>query len=203
MLLYFEARFPSGLSVPLNASVTIWEATAPVKLPTRHCPRTGRKLEKSLVITLNLSSKIFGYYYLKYKAEKLKKCFQSSNSPGLAFKLTESGITLLPPRPPERTDQRLPPILGTINSNAMPSYSKAPRGLFVLLQVDGIFTVIAISPSSSLRQLPSRYAFHAGRNLPDKEFRYLRTIHLMCLPPTLCRSPMSPWSSDYIIQVLF
>jgi len=58
----------------------------------------------------------------------------------------------------------------------MPSYSKAPRGLFVLLQVDGIFTVIAISPSSSLRQSPSRYAFDAGRNLPDKEFRYLRTI---------------------------
>ena len=58
----------------------------------------------------------------------------------------------------------------------MPSYSKAPRGLFVLLQVDGIFTVIAISPSSSLRQSPSRYAFDAGQNLPDKEFRYLRTI---------------------------
>ena len=58
----------------------------------------------------------------------------------------------------------------------MPSYSKAPRGLFVLLQVDGIFTVIAISPSSSLRQLPSHYAFDAGQNLPVKEFRYLRTI---------------------------
>jgi hypothetical protein len=27
-----------------------------------------------------------------------------------------------------------------------------------------------------LRQRPSRYAFRAGRNLPDKEFRYLRTV---------------------------
>ena len=27
-----------------------------------------------------------------------------------------------------------------------------------------------------MRQFPSRYAFDAGRNLPDKEFRYLRTI---------------------------
>jgi hypothetical protein len=27
-----------------------------------------------------------------------------------------------------------------------------------------------------LRQRPSRYAIRAGRNLPDKEFRYLRTI---------------------------
>ena len=27
-----------------------------------------------------------------------------------------------------------------------------------------------------LRQRPNHYAFHAGRNLPDKEFRYLRTV---------------------------
>jgi hypothetical protein len=27
-----------------------------------------------------------------------------------------------------------------------------------------------------LRQRPSRCAFRAGRNLPDKEFRYLRTV---------------------------
>ena len=33
-------RFPSGLREPLRASVTILEATAPVKLPTRHCLRS-------------------------------------------------------------------------------------------------------------------------------------------------------------------
>jgi hypothetical protein len=27
-----------------------------------------------------------------------------------------------------------------------------------------------------LRQCPTRYAIRAGRNLPDKEFRYLRTV---------------------------
>jgi hypothetical protein len=27
-----------------------------------------------------------------------------------------------------------------------------------------------------LRQRSSRYAIRAGRNLPDKEFRYLRTV---------------------------
>ena len=31
-------RFPSVPSQPLNASATLWEATAPVKLPTRHGP---------------------------------------------------------------------------------------------------------------------------------------------------------------------
>jgi hypothetical protein len=29
-----------------------------------------------------------------------------------------------------------------------------------------------------LRQFPSRYAFHAGRYLADKEFRYLRTVRV-------------------------
>ena len=58
----------------------------------------------------------------------------------------------------------------------MPSYSKAPRGLLVLARVTRIFTGIAISPSPSLRQRPSRYAIRAGRFLADKEFRYLRTV---------------------------
>src|SRR3712207_8312756 len=42
-------------------------------------------------------------------------------------------------------------------------------------QVVRIFTDNPISPSLSPRQRPDRYAFRAGRNLPDKEFRYLRT----------------------------
>ena len=58
----------------------------------------------------------------------------------------------------------------------MSSYSKAPRGLFVQLRVRSIFTPISVSPGPLLRQCSSRYAFRAGRNLPDKEFRYLRTV---------------------------
>jgi hypothetical protein len=34
-------RFPTALSPPSRASVTLWEATAPVKLPTTQCPGTG------------------------------------------------------------------------------------------------------------------------------------------------------------------
>ena len=55
-------------------------------------------------------------------------------------------------------------------------YSKGSRGLSVLSWVNGIFTATTISPSLSLRQRPDRYAIRAGRNLPDKEFRYLRTV---------------------------
>jgi hypothetical protein len=54
--------------------------------------------------------------------------------------------------------------------------SKGPRGLSVLSRVTCIFTGTTISPSPSLRQRSSRYAIRAGRNLPDKEFRYLRTV---------------------------
>ena len=40
----------------------------------------------------------------------------------------------------------------------------------------GIFTHTSISPGPLLRQRSSRYTIRAGRNLPDKEFRYLRTV---------------------------
>ena len=70
----------------------------------------------------------------------------------------------------------LPPILHVLNPNPMTECSKAPRGLFALSRVTCIFTGTSISPSPSLRQRPDRYAIRAGRNLPDKEFRYLRTV---------------------------
>ena len=55
----------------------------------------------------------------------------------------------------------------------MPSCSEGSRGLSVLPQVARIFTNNAISPGPWSRQRPSRYAVRAGRNLPDKEFRFL------------------------------
>ena len=58
----------------------------------------------------------------------------------------------------------------------MASCSKAPRGLFVLPRVGRIFTANSISPRPPSRQRPDRDTFRAGRNLPDKEFRYLRTV---------------------------
>ena len=36
-----NSRCPTGLSPPSRASVTVWEATAPVKLPTMQGPRPG------------------------------------------------------------------------------------------------------------------------------------------------------------------
>ena len=46
----------------------------------------------------------------------------------------------------------------------MQSCSKAPRGLFVLVEIGRVFTAIAISPSKGSRQLLARYAIRARRN---------------------------------------
>ena len=92
----------------------------------------------------------------------------------------------------------------------MASCSKAPWGLFVLLRVHGVLTVIAVSPSPGSRHCPDRDAFRAGRNLPDKEFRYLRTVivtaavhwgfgsQLAPLPLTFQHwAGISPYTSSY------
>jgi hypothetical protein len=71
---------------------------------------------------------------------------------------------------------RLPPMLHSEVHRPMTSYSKGAWGLFVLSRGLGILTETAISPSTWSRQCSSRYAIRAGRNLPDKEFRYLRTV---------------------------
>ncbi len=82
---------------------------------------------------------------------------------------------MAPPRP-KPWDRRLPPMLRKSCRRPMAGYSKGARGLFVLMREIGILTDTAVSPSLRRRQPSSRYAIHAGRNLPDKEFRYLRTV---------------------------
>ena len=130
-------RFPSGPRGPLGASVTFWEATAPVKLPAGRCPEPRGLLGPESV---------------------------------------QSGISPAPPRPPRGPPQRVPPILRSTPSGPTPSCSEASRGLFVLARVGRIFTATSISPGPPSRQRPDRYTIRAGRNSPDKEFRYLRTV---------------------------
>src|SRR6266700_7319591 len=67
-------------------------------------------------------------------------------------------------------------MLRTQHLVSRPRCSNAPRGLFVLSWGTRIFTGTSISPSPLSRQCSSRYSLRAGRNLPDKEFRYLRTV---------------------------
>src|SRR5712692_1535227 len=70
------------------------------------------------------------------------------------------------------------------------------------VRASGVFTGTTNSPSRSPRQSLYRYAIRAGRNLPDKEFRYLRTVIVTAavhrgfsskLPPS-CDGMTSPFN---------
>ena len=94
----------------------------------------------------------------------------------LGTRQRKGGISTLTPRRLATPVHSLPPILHMRSPVPMQSCSEGARGLSVPLRVLGIFTETSISPSSRLRQRPDRYTIRAGRNLPDKEFRYLRTV---------------------------
>ena len=130
-------RLPIGPRAPLGASVTLLEATTPVKLPAKRCPRHSAALA----------------------TRRAKVRISTAAPPVLAYRL-----------------QSLRTILHIARPLAALSCSKGSRGLSVPLRVIGIFTDTTISPSSWSRQRPDHYTIRAGRNLPDKEFRYLRTV---------------------------
>ena len=100
----------------------------------------------------------------------------SIQSRRLEFQYRKDGIPTASPPKPKPWFPRVPSILCMQHRNPILGYSKAPWGLSVLSRVTGIFTGTTISPGGLLRQCPNHYAFHAGQNLPDKEFRYLRTV---------------------------
>ena len=100
----------------------------------------------------------------------------SIQSRRLEFQYRKDGIPTATPQPPKRLFPSVPSILCMQHRNPILGYSKAPWGLSVLSRVTGIFTGTTISPGGLSRQRPDHYAFRAGQNLPDKEFRYLRTV---------------------------
>src|SRR3712207_5956366 len=93
-----------------------------------------------------------------------------------SFQYCQGGIPRTTPRKLTPSLLSLPPILYRQYRNSMLSYSKALRGLSVQPRVASIFTCTTISPDLLPRQCSNHYAIRAGRNLPDKEFRYLRTV---------------------------
>ena len=94
----------------------------------------------------------------------------------LEFQYRKDGIPTATPQMPKHLFPCVPSILCMQHRNPILGYSKAPWGLSVLAQVTSIFTGTSISPDALSRQRSNHYAFRAGRNLPDKEFRYLRTV---------------------------
>ena len=99
-----------------------------------------------------------------------------SPSHGLDPRQEKGRISTMAPRFLAKPNRSLRPILHVPCPGTTRSCSKGSRGLSVPSRVPGIFTGTTISPSSWPRQCPDRYTIRAGRNLPDKEFRYLRTV---------------------------
>ena len=104
------------------------------------------------------------------------RCPAAGNGGRLGAQSCRGGIPTSAPRGLAPPALCLPPILYGQDRTPAPSWSKAPWGLSVLARVASIFTGTSISPGALPRQRPNHYAFRAGRNLPDKEFRYLRTV---------------------------
>src|SRR5690606_30407959 len=96
--------------------------------------------------------------------------------PRLERQARQGGISRMAPCQLAPALHSLPPILHRRTQRSVKSYSKGSRGLSVLPRERCIFTAISISLSLGWRQRRCRYAIRAGRNLPDKEFRYLRTV---------------------------
>ncbi len=115
------------------------EETAPVKLPTRHCPQPGN-----------------GSFHVR----------TSNTKGGISRSVHATGVHTLQSSPTYPTHQ------GSMFGQAIVKV----HGVFPSCRVHCIFTASSISLSLGWRQLGHHYAIRAGRNLPDKEFRYLRTV---------------------------
>ena len=114
--------------------------------------------------------------YRPSKTARLTMSISQLHGIMLDSRLVKTSIsTTTPPRLTTRLHSFLV-ILHMTSQEPISEYSKGSRGLSVLLRVNSIFTATTSSPSLSLRQCPDRYTIRAGRNLPDKEFRYLRTV---------------------------
>ena len=114
--------------------------------------------------------------YRPSKTARLTLSIRWLHSVMLDSRLFKTSISTLAPSRLTTGLHSLLVILHMTNQEPIPEYSKGSRGLSVLLRVNSIFTATTISPSLSSRQHPDRYTIRAGRNLPDKEFRYLRTV---------------------------
>ena len=181
-----SACYPRGSFYPLSdgPSTRGRRVTKPDFRPCSTCP--SRSQATFCLYTLRAISiraeETFGRLRYLLGGDRPSQTARLTRSPyrfhgsGLELKHNQGGIPTSPPLMLAHQLLRLPPILYRLYPSPISSCSKAPWGLSVLSRVTCIFTGITISPGLSSRQRPSRYAFRAGRNLPDKEFRYLRTV---------------------------
>ncbi len=142
---------------------------SPGQAPLCHC---------TLRLITNQPEGTFGSLRYAFGGDHPSQTTHHAVSPylGLDPRQEKGRISTMAPRFLAKPNRSLRPILHVPCPGTTRSCSKGSRGLSVPSRVPGIFTGTTISPSSWSRQCPDRYTIRAGRNLPDKEFRYLRTV---------------------------
>ena len=180
-----SACYPRGSFYPLSdgLSTQYHRITKPDFRPCSTCP--SRSQAPFCLYTLRAisvrSEGTFGRLRYSFGGDRPSQTAYLRGSAGslllaLEAQQQKGGIPTLTLYLPKKVLQSLPPILCVCHRDSISSCSEAPWGLSVQSRVTCIFTGTSISPGPSLRQCPNRYTFRAGRNLPDKEFRYLRTV---------------------------
>ena len=178
-----SACYPQSTFYPLSDGPSIrnhritmsvfrpWSACRPHSQAS-FCHCTPRTVTKRTELTFESLRYLFGGDHPSQTTHQT----MSPASAGLGNPYGKGGISRVYPHVLANALHLLPPILHIPYRSAMLSYSEGSWGLSVPLRVAGVFTGTTISPSPWLRQRPDRYTIRAGRNLPDKEFRYLRTV---------------------------
>ena len=108
-----DGRLPTGLRVPLGSSVTLWEETAPVKLPDEHGPVRGL-----LTVRTSVHS---GWYFMLWLPDGWRRRIAASH-------LCYTERTLGQCQPAVKVHGVFPSDRGYVASSPRLQFHRVPRG---------------------------------------------------------------------------
>ena len=107
------ARLPTGPRVPWRSSVTLWEETAPVKLPDEHGPVAGRATVRTSVHS--------GWYFMLWLPDGWRRRITASH-------LCYTERTLAQCQPAVKVHGVFPSDRGYVASSPRLQFHRVPRG---------------------------------------------------------------------------
>ena len=174
-----SACYPRSTFYPLSDGPSMWNRRITMAR-FRVCPACAPRSQAGLCHCTQLTvsdrdEPTFALLRYSLGGDRPSQTSRQTRSAGGSLRALEpqtcqGGISRTAPGKPEFPFHRLPPILRRQARGSVSSCSKGSRGLSVWPRVRRIFTANSVSLS------PDGYTIRAGRNLPDKEFRYLRTV---------------------------
>ena len=107
------ARLPTGPRAPLHSSVTLWEETAPVKLPDEHGPVVGHTTVRTSVVS--------GWYFMLWLPDGWRRRVVASH-------LSYTETTLDQCQPAVKVHGVFPSNRGYVASSPRLQFHRVPRG---------------------------------------------------------------------------